>query len=185
MPLAQGDLLWAAAGHAPRASALAAPQHTALGQGLLAIGFASGAVGIWHCGEQDGALTHSATLNGHSLRVSSIAFSSAGDVLATGSLDCSVIVWRRAQMSSAHAQQLHMAGQRLVFSAPVTAVALSAAGDTLAVAHGAETTMWRLDQPGSRQQAAATKLAGWQWYSVPTSLAIKPDGSMLFTAMGG
>jgi hypothetical protein len=191
-------------------TAIAAPQLAGRGEGLVAVGRSDGFVSIYRCRAHDGALEFVGRLAGHALKVTALAFSDAG-VLASGSLDCSVVVWRRQQAASggcdaaapadqqqdsrtagththtADQQQqeeragaFHAEGQRIVFDEPVTALALTPCGQTLVVAHGCRTSFWDLSAPGRAQRVGTF----WDWPSPPRALALMPDGSMHFVAVG-
>ena len=170
-------------------TAMAAPRLAGLGGGLVALGNNHGCVDIYSCQAHDGELDFVLMLAGHTLKVTALAFSDATDVLVSGSLDCSVVVWRRSQMGAggrdaAPADQQQggamWAGQRIVFDEPVTALALTPCGKTLVVAHGYHTSFWDLS---ARRQACRVG-APMKWPSSPRALALKPGGSMHFAAVG-
>ncbi|MBI4618049.1 MAG: protein kinase [Planctomycetes bacterium] len=114
-------------------------------------------------------LVLSGTLRGHEGLVVAVAGSREGDLVATASLDGTAGVWdartgeRRLALPSGRG--------------PVTAVALSPAGDLLATGAAGELRLWRLPDGNL---AAAHETPG-----DVTALAFSPDGSLLAAGLAG
>jgi WD40 repeat protein len=121
-----------------------------------------------------GEINPLATLAGQGGTVNSVAFGRGGSIIATGSADSSVMLWR--SMTDANGQLAVLSG-----SVPVYAIAISPNNRTLAAgSQESDIVLWDLHAPGAPHKDRALDVG-----ATVNALAFSPNGRILASGIGG
>ncbi|MCA9912748.1 MAG: WD40 repeat domain-containing protein, partial [Anaerolineae bacterium] len=132
-----------------------------------ALGLNNGAIQIWRRDAESDQWTEAATLNGHSQRVTSLAFSPDGSQLASGDAEGSLVFWDVASGDMLVAiDGAHLGGLEALAYVPDGGVLVSSGRDAL-IRRWDTTDYVSIGEPMDEHTARVT------------SLAFSPDGSMM------
>jgi WD40 repeat protein len=147
---------------------------------VLASGSSDGAIGLWNITHPSRPQHLTSPLSVNSA-VNSVAFDPDGNLLASGSNDGIVRLWDTADASRPRLIERLVPANQIpgnLGASPVTAVAFSPNGQTLAIADGGTITLWSLASSDHPRMLTPLKISSGAGL---TALAYSPDSDLLAT----